>query len=88
MAYAKPAGGGSLEGRRDAGGAINNVVIPFRLDVAGKGDKITGALHNGDQAQTETGAKIENGVVTLNFDQPDLYPVYDCPRSGERTAED
>jgi len=57
-----------LEGRWDASVTINNVVIPFRLDIAGKGDKVTGTLFNGDQTQTTTSAKLENGSVTLNFE--------------------
>jgi peroxiredoxin len=67
-ASANPAPGDSLEGRWDASVTINNVVIPFRLDIAGKGDKLTGTLYNGDQTQTTTSAKLENGSVTLNFD--------------------
>ncbi|HEX9005499.1 MAG TPA: TlpA disulfide reductase family protein [Blastocatellia bacterium] len=62
------AGGESWEGRWDASVTINNVVVPFRLDIAGKGDKVTGTLYNGDQQQTTTSAKLENGSVTLNFE--------------------
>lgn len=58
----------SLEGRWDASVTIKNVVIPFRLDIAGKGEKLTGTLFNGEQTQTTTSAKLENGSVTLNFE--------------------
>ena len=58
----------SLEGRWDANVTIKNVVIPFRLDIAGKGEKLTGTLFNGEQTQTTTSAKLENGSVTLNFE--------------------
>ena len=58
----------SLEGRWDASVTIKTVVIPFRLDIAGKGDRLTGTLFNGEQQQTTTSAKLENGSVTLNFE--------------------
>lgn len=58
----------SLEGRWNASVTIKNVVIPFRLEIAGKGDKLTGTLFNGEQTQTTTSAKLENGSVVLNFD--------------------
>lgn len=62
------AGGDSLEGRWDASVTIKDTVIPFRLDLAGKGTNLTGTLFNGDQKQTTTSARFENGAVTLNFE--------------------
>ena len=58
----------SLEGRWDASVNIKNVVIPFRLDIAGKGETLTGTLFNGEQTQTTTSAKLENGSIVLNFE--------------------
>jgi thiol-disulfide isomerase/thioredoxin len=56
----------SLEGRWDASVTIKGVVIPFRLEVAGK--NLTGTLYNGEQKQTTTSASLENNTLVLNFD--------------------
>jgi peroxiredoxin len=58
----------SLDGRWDATVTIKGVVIPFRLDIAGKGNSITGTLFNGEQKQTTTSSKQENGTLVLNFE--------------------
>jgi peroxiredoxin len=58
----------SLEGRWDASVTIKDVVIPFRLDITGKGADLKGTLYNGEQTQTTTGAKLENDSLTLSFD--------------------
>ncbi len=57
-----------ISGRWEATVNINNVVIPFRLDIAGKGNKITGTLFNGEQTQTTTSAVLSKGSLTLNFE--------------------
>src|SRR5687767_860330 len=80
-ASAKPVGDVSLEGRWDATITINNVVIPFRLDISGSGEKLTGTLYNGDETQSTTGARIENGVVTLSFDHY-LTKIVLTPKDG------
>ena len=46
---------------------VNGATIPFRLDIAGKGDKVTGTLFNGEQKQTTTGAKWQGDTLTLEF---------------------
>jgi hypothetical protein len=58
----------SLDGRWDATVTIKGVVIPFRLDIAGRGNNITGTLFNGEQKQTTTSSKRENGTLVLNFE--------------------
>lgn len=60
------------QGRWDATLTLGRVEIPFRLDVSGSGDHLTGTLYNGDLPQTTTSAAFENGTLALNFDQ---YPV-------------
>ena len=62
-------GSGLPQGRWDAALTLNQTVIPFRLDVSGEGNALTGTLYNGDQKQTTTGASLEDGKLTLNFDQ-------------------
>jgi thiol-disulfide isomerase/thioredoxin len=57
----------SLNGRWDATVTINGAAIPFRLDLSGKGANLTGTLYNGEQKQTTTSAKFENGILALEF---------------------
>jgi thiol-disulfide isomerase/thioredoxin len=57
-----------VDGRWDATLTIDKTVIPFRLDIAGNGSNVIGTLYNGDDKQTTTSAKSENGTVVLNFD--------------------
>jgi peroxiredoxin len=57
----------SLNGRWDATVTVNGAVIPFRLDLSGEGASLTGTLYNGEQKQTTTGAKFENGKLVLDF---------------------
>jgi thiol-disulfide isomerase/thioredoxin len=58
----------SLTGRWDAGITLNGVVIPFRLDISGDGANLKGTLFNGDQLQTTTSARLEDGKIVLDFD--------------------
>jgi len=53
----------SFEGRWDATVTIDETVIPFRLDVAGKGTDIAGTLSNGEEIQTTTSAQIDKGAL-------------------------
>jgi len=58
----------SLAGRWDANITLNGTAIPFRLDISGDGANLKGTLFNGDQLQTTTAAKLENGKIELDFD--------------------
>jgi thiol-disulfide isomerase/thioredoxin len=58
----------NLEGRWSATLTQGNVVIPFRLDISGSGDRVVGTLYNGEDIETTTSARIENGAVQLNFE--------------------
>lgn len=43
--------------------------IPFRLDISGTGDHITGKLYNrGDDFETTTSARFDNGSLELRFE--------------------
>ncbi|HKX26423.1 MAG TPA: TlpA disulfide reductase family protein [Blastocatellia bacterium] len=57
-----------MEGRWEASFTLNGTVIPFRLDLSGQGANLKGTLYNGDQQQTTTSTRVENGTVTLSFD--------------------
>jgi thiol-disulfide isomerase/thioredoxin len=59
---------GALAGRWSATLTQGNVAIPFRLDISGAGDHVVGTLYNGQDIETTTSARIENGVVELNFE--------------------
>ena len=58
----------SLAGRWDASITLNGAAIPFRLDISVDGANLKGTLFNGDQLQTTTSARLENGAIVLDFD--------------------
>lgn len=58
----------TLEGRWDASIDLRATDIPFRLDITGSGDKLQGALFNGDRKQLTTSARLEGDKLYLNFD--------------------
>src|ERR1700691_3970281 len=58
----------NLDGRWTATLTQGNVVIPFRLDISGAGDHVVGTLYNGEDIETTTSARVENGTVELNFE--------------------
>src|ERR1700685_4256613 len=66
MALAAPAE--NLEGRWSATVVQNGTPIPFRLDISGDGKTAVGTLYNGEDKETTTSAKIENGKVELDFE--------------------
>jgi thiol-disulfide isomerase/thioredoxin len=69
LTHAAPApSNDNLSGRWAATLKSGDVNIPFRLDVAIDGDKVTGKLYNGtEDFETTSSARIENGKVELNF---------------------
>jgi peroxiredoxin len=59
----------NLDGRWAATTVQGGVTIPFRLDISGNGNQLTGKLYNGaDDTETTTSASIQNGKVELNFE--------------------
>lgn len=58
----------NLDGRWAATVVQNGVTIPFRLDISGTGNNVVGTLYNGEDKETTTSAKIENGKVELDFE--------------------
>jgi thiol-disulfide isomerase/thioredoxin len=58
----------SIDGRWDASVTINGTVIPFRLDISGAAANLTGTLYNGDEKETTTSTKLDNGTVVLNYE--------------------
>lgn len=57
----------SLDGRWAATVTQAGTDIPFRLDIAGDGDKVIGTLYNGADTETTTSASIKGDQVELNF---------------------
>jgi thiol-disulfide isomerase/thioredoxin len=58
----------SLNGRWAATVVQSGVTIPFRLDISGEGKNVVGTLYNGEDKETTTSARIQDGKVELNFD--------------------
>ena len=58
----------SLAGRWAATVTQAGVAIPFRLDISGDGDHVTGTLYNGEDKETTTSATIQDGKAKLNFE--------------------
>src|SRR5262245_15143647 len=63
------AGAQSLAGIWDATVVVNKLEIPFRFEIAGSGAAIKGAFFNGDEKVTSTSGTLENGTLTLSFDE-------------------
>lgn len=58
----------SINGRWAAVVLQNGVSIPFRLDISGDGQTLTGTLYNGEDTETTTSATFNNGKLELAFD--------------------
>ena len=59
----------ALAGRWDATVVVNGVEVPFLFEIAGDQTTIRGSFFNGDRRITSTAGKVENGVLSLSFDQ-------------------
>ncbi len=62
------AGAPSLEGRWDAVVVVNDVEIPFRLDLTHSASGVSGALFNGDERVESTSGTFSDNVLTLTYD--------------------
>ena len=59
----------ALAGRWDATVVVNGVEVPFLFEIAGDQTTVSGSFFNGDRRITSTAGKVENGVLSLSFDQ-------------------
>src|SRR5262245_49696102 len=59
----------SLDGLWDASVIVNDVEIPFRLELSGTGASAKGSFFNGDEKVTSTTGSFENGALVLSFDE-------------------
>jgi peroxiredoxin len=76
------ASAGNLDGRWSATLLQSGVTIPFRLDIAGDGDKVVGTLYNGEDKEFTTSGSFKNGKLELNFDHY-LTSVNATVKNGE-----
>jgi thiol-disulfide isomerase/thioredoxin len=60
-----------VNGLWDATVLVNNgaLEIPFRFELSGSGSNVKGAFFNGDDKTTSTSGTLQNGVLSLNFDE-------------------
>jgi len=56
-------------GRWEATVVVNQVEVPFRFDIEPHGGALTGVFFNGDRRIESTGSHVDEGVLTLDFDQ-------------------
>ena len=71
VAVPSRAGAQSVSGLWDATVLVNNgkLEIPFRFELSGSGSSVKGAFFNGDDKTMSTSGSLENGTLTLNFDE-------------------
>jgi thiol-disulfide isomerase/thioredoxin len=60
-----------LNGLWDATVLVNNgaLEIPFRFELSGSGSNVKGSFFNGDDKTTSTSGTLQNGALSLNFDE-------------------
>ena len=76
----------NVTGRWDASITIKETVIPFRLDLSEEGSNLKATLYNGDDTETTTSAKLENGAIILNFEHY-LTRITASPKDGQLTGK-
>jgi len=61
----------TVNGLWDATVLVNNgaLEIPFRFELSGSGSNVKGSFFNGDDKTTSTSGSLENGKLTLSFDE-------------------
>ena len=60
-----------VNGLWDATVVVNNgaLEIPFRFELSGSGPNVKGSFFNGDDKTTSTSGSLQNGQLTLTFDE-------------------
>jgi thiol-disulfide isomerase/thioredoxin len=61
------AASGPPAGLWDATVTVNKIQIPFRMEIAARGSKATGAFFNGAERVTSTAGQFSNSTLTLQF---------------------
>jgi len=68
LAIAAAALAQTLNGLWDATVRVNNVDIPFRMELTNEGSSATGTFFNGEERLSSTAGRFEGGVLALDFD--------------------
>ena len=62
-----------VSGMWDAAVVVNNrdgaLEVPFRFELSGSGSNVKGSFFNGDDKTTSTSGSLENGKLSLSFDE-------------------
>jgi thiol-disulfide isomerase/thioredoxin len=58
----------SLTGVWDATINVDGLIIPFRMELAGDGSKVSGTFFNGDERITSSSGKFDGDKLVLDFD--------------------
>ncbi len=66
---AAPGDAGALAGRWDAVVVVNGVEVPFAFEIVADGPVLKGSFFNGERRITSTASRLDDGVLTFNFDQ-------------------
>jgi thiol-disulfide isomerase/thioredoxin len=69
LACAFPSAAQSAAGQWEGTVVVDNMTIPFRIDITGKADKLQGAFINGDERVTSSRGTQLHDAVELDFDQ-------------------
>jgi thiol-disulfide isomerase/thioredoxin len=71
VALPSRAGAQPVNGLWDATVLVNNgaLEIPFRFELSGSGSNIKGSFFNGDDRTTSTSGTLQNGLLSLSFDE-------------------
>ncbi len=64
-----PAAAQSAVGQWEGNVVVDNMTIPFRIDISGKSQKLQGAFINGDERVTSSRGTQVKDAVELDFDQ-------------------
>jgi thiol-disulfide isomerase/thioredoxin len=49
--------------------SVDNLNLPFRIQISGVGSNVKGSFLNGDEKVTSTGGQFDHGTLILNFDE-------------------
>ncbi len=71
IGFAPSAAAQPISGLWDASVLVNNgaLEIPFRFELSGSGANVKGSFFNGDDKTTSTSGSLQNGKLSLSFDE-------------------
>jgi thiol-disulfide isomerase/thioredoxin len=69
LAFPRPAAAQSVAGQWEGTVVVDNMTVPFRIDITGKANKLEAAFINGDERVTSSRGMQVKDAVELDFDQ-------------------